>query len=120
MSELTTLAGCSFLLFGKRYHIQSNHACGHPKCHDPAVTLKRTRTVVAASRNRSKYLSGTALCFHIFFKTFYLTVNVFSTKVIFKDTKLEPRLPFYEASISATRRSKRLRGKESTLISQLF
>ena len=67
MSELTTLAGCSLLLFGKRYHIQSNHACGKPKCHDPAVTFKRTRTVVAPSRNRSKYLSGTALCFHISF-----------------------------------------------------
>lgn len=89
MSELTALAGCSFLLFGKRYHIQSNLAFGHPKCHDPAVTFKRTRTVVAPSRNRSKYLSVTALCFHIFFKTFYLTVNVFSTKVIFEDSKFK-------------------------------
>ena len=53
----------------------------------------------------------------------YLSVNVFSTKVLIGDTILrllmETGPPFYVV-IRATRRSSRLQGKGSTFISQLF
>ena len=56
-------------------------------------------------------------------KALYLSVNVFSTKVLIGDTILrllmETGPPFYVV-IRATRRSSRLQGKGSTFISQLF
>ena len=57
-------------------------------------------------------------------KALYLSVNVFSTKVLIGDTiflrlLMETGPPFYVV-IRATRRSSRLQGKGSTFISQLF
>ena len=55
--------------------------------------------------------------------TFYLSVNVFSTKVLIGDTILRLLIktgpPFYGV-IRATRRSRRLQWKGSTFISQSF
>ena len=57
-------------------------------------------------------------------KALYLSVNVFSTKVLIGDTiflrlLMETGTPFYVV-IRATRRSSHLQGKGSTFISQLF
>ena len=54
----------------------------------------------------------------------YLSFNVSSTKVRIEDTVffrllLETELPFYVV-IQGTQRSSRLKGKESTFISQFF
>ena len=52
-------------------------------------------------------------------KALYLSVNVFSTKVLTVDTIFTTGPPFYVV-IRATRRSSRLKDKGSTFISQLF
>ena len=57
-------------------------------------------------------------------KALYLSVNIFSTKVLIGDTiflrlLIETGPPFYVVT-RATRRSSRLQDKGSTFISQLF
>ena len=57
------------------------------------------------------------LIMNTFKKSTFLSVNVFNTKVLTGDTIL--RLLLYVV-IQATRRSRRLQGKGSIFISQLF
>ena len=53
-------------------------------------------------------------------KALYLSVNVFSTKVLIAWGHLLETGPLFYAVIRATRRSSLLQGKASTFISQLF
>ena len=91
-----------------------------------AIISEKIKTIKKAANNVSVRGSFSPFLFLFVSKkgTFYLSVNVFSTKVLIGDTiflrlLMETGPPFYVV-IRATERSRRLQCKGSTFISQLF